>query len=90
MVSVLFEERWPPRVGEGQGLAANALSRRLEPANALLALLPYSNFVRQLGPSAGIQRIQPLADRVPAFDLGRGGLADMIQGVERLVASPIS
>lgn len=59
--------------------------RRMDPAHALLALLPYSNFVRQRGPGGGIQGIQPLADAVPVFDLGRGGLAEMVQRVESFV-----
>ena len=58
----------------------------IEPANALLSLLPYSNFIRQLDPGEALRRIQPLADSVPAYDLGRGDLVRMVQQVERLIA----
>jgi hypothetical protein len=64
---------------------APASLHRLEPAHALLALLPYSNFVRTYGPGEALRRMQPLAAAVPAYDLGRGPLSDMIRTVERVI-----
>ena len=59
--------------------------QRLDPARALLALLPYSNVVRTRDPGEALCRIQPLAATVPAYDLGRGPLPDMIGVVEHLL-----
>lgn len=62
--------------------------RPVEPATALLALAPYSNVVRQGGMGQALARLQPLVGRVPAHDLGRGPLADMMAAVERLLDRP--
>jgi hypothetical protein len=59
--------------------------RPVEPATALLALAPYSNIMRQAGMGPALERLQPLVDRVPAHDLGRGPLPDMLAVVERLL-----
>ena len=56
-------------------------------AQALLALVPYSNVVRRAGLAAALTRLQPLAQAAPAFDLGRGPLPRMIQAIERQVLS---
>jgi hypothetical protein len=55
----------------------------LDAGRALLALAPYSNR-RQAGYGHALEALQPLADRVPAFDLGRGPLAEMVARVEEL------
>jgi hypothetical protein len=64
--------------------AEPAYHEPIAPAHALLALLPYTNLrsVRTLG--EGIQALAPLADRVPAYDLGRGPLDRMATAVEDL------
>ena len=64
--------------------AAPGKLERLEPADALLALFPYSNL--RLNPGEAIRRIAPLADRVRAYDLGRGPLEEMVHRVERALA----
>jgi hypothetical protein len=55
---------------------------RLEPAHALLALLPYAQMIRRLDAGEAIRRLRPLAEAVPAYDLGRGTLADMVKVIE--------
>jgi hypothetical protein len=69
----------------GSSVGAAKLER-LEPAHALIALLPYSNLIRRVEPGEAIRHIRPLADVVPAYDLGRGPLEEMAQSVERLLA----
>jgi hypothetical protein len=62
---------------------------RLEPLDAgraLVALAPYSNR-RDAGIGRALEALQPLADRVPAFDLGRGALATMIERVGEAAAT---
>jgi hypothetical protein len=56
----------------------------IAPAHALLALLPYSNIRTRRPLGEAIRILAPLADRVPAFDLGRGPLAEMAAAVESL------
>lgn len=68
-------------------LGSEVAPARLEsipPAHALLALLPYTNrrSLETLGDT--IRTLAPLADRVPAFDLGRGRLTSMAETVEAL------
>lgn len=63
-----------------------ATLQRLDPAHALLALLPYSNVVRMHDPGEALRRIRPLAVAAPAYDLGRGPLAAMIESIERMFA----
>ncbi|HEU4464500.1 MAG TPA: hypothetical protein VFS53_05600 [Gemmatimonadota bacterium] len=58
----------------------------LDGARALLALWPYSHG-RDAGIGAALQSLQPLADRVPMFDLGRGELATMVERVEEVVGT---
>jgi hypothetical protein len=69
------------------GAAAPACAEPIPAAHALLALLPYTNLRsgRTLGDA--IRILTPLADRVPAYDLGRGPLADMASVVEDLVGT---
>ena len=55
---------------------------RLEPAHALLALLPYAHVIRRLDAGEVIRCLRPLAEAVPAYDLGRGTLADMVKAIE--------
>jgi hypothetical protein len=58
---------------------------RLEPAHALLALLPYAHLIRRLDPGEAIRRLTPLAEAVPAYDLERGALADMVKAIECVI-----
>ena len=58
----------------------------LDAGRALLALWPYCHG-RDAGIGAAIQSLQPLADRVPMFDLGRGELATMVERVEEVVGT---
>lgn len=69
----------------GSSVGAARLER-LEPAHALLALLPYSNLIRRVQLGEAIRSISPLANAIPAFDLGRGPLGEMVQSLERLLA----
>jgi hypothetical protein len=46
-------------------------------------MVPYSNR-REAGFGHALEALQPLADRVPAFDLGRGPLAEMVARVEEI------
>jgi MoaA/NifB/PqqE/SkfB family radical SAM enzyme len=64
--------------------AGPARREPIPPAHALLALLPYTNrrSLETLGDT--IRALAPLADRVPAFDLGRGPLTSMAETVEAL------
>ena len=62
---------------------------KLEPLDAghsLLALGPYCHR-RELEIDGAIQALQPLADHVPMFDLGRGDLEAMVERVEEVVAT---
>lgn len=59
---------------------------RLEPAHALMSLLPYSNLARRLDTHDAIGRLEPIANAVPAFDLARDDLSAMVQQVEDLIA----
>ena len=68
----------------GMSLEAAEL-RPIPPAQALLALAPYSNVVRNEGMGPALERLQPLLSRTPAHDLGRGPLAAMLAAVERLL-----
>lgn len=56
----------------------------ISPAHALLALLPYTNLSSRRTPGEAIRLLAPLADRVPAFDLGRGPLGEMARIIEGL------
>ena len=59
--------------------------RPIPPAQALLALAPYSNIVRNEGMGPALERLQPLLARTPAHDLGRAPLPAMLAAVERLL-----
>ena len=70
-----------------RGSAAGAGNlERLDAGLALLALGPYCHR-REVEIGGAIQALQPLADRVPMFDLGRGDLAAMVARVEETIAS---
>ena len=56
----------------------------IPPAHALLAFFPYTNLSSRCTPGEAIQILAPLANRVPAFDLGRGPLVEMATIVEGL------
>jgi len=58
---------------------------RLEPAHALLALLPYTNLALRLDAGEVIRRLRPLAGVVPAWDLARGPLDEMVGTVEDIL-----
>jgi hypothetical protein len=66
--------------------AGAAEAERLDAGRALLALGPYCHR-RDAGIGGALQALQPLADRVPAYDLGRGDLAAMVQRIEEVVAT---
>jgi hypothetical protein len=71
-----------------RGGAAGAARREpFAPAHALLALLPYTNLRSTVPFGEAIRTLAPLADRVPAFDLGRGPIAEMVAAVEGLAGS---
>ena len=56
----------------------------LNPAEAALALLPYTNLVRTLSFSEALAPIAALMSEVPAWDLPRAPLSSMIESVERI------
>ena len=56
-------------------------------AHALLALVPYTNQRSSQTLGDAIRLLAPLADRVPAFDLGRGPLPRMAEAVEALAGA---
>ena len=60
-------------------------TRRIEAAQAVLALLPYSNLVRRLDAGEVIGRVAPLAAVVPSYDCARAPLPDMISAIERIL-----
>lgn len=67
-------------LGRTAGLAPGP--RRLVPAQALLALLPYSNLSTRMAAGDVIRRLRPLAELVPAWDLAQGPITEMIAAVE--------
>jgi len=64
--------------------AAPARLSAVPPAGALLALLPYCNLPRLSSVGSALEQLAPLADAVPAFDLGRGPLPEMVAALESL------
>jgi hypothetical protein len=58
---------------------------RLDPAHALLTLLPYAHLIRRLDPGEAILRLKPMVEAVPAYDLGRGALSDMVKAIECII-----
>ena len=81
LVAVVFLARRGVQIGPAEW-------RSINPAEALLSLAPYSNVVRQGGMAEAFERLQPLANHVPAFDLGRGPLEDMMAAITRHVHLP--
>jgi hypothetical protein len=79
LVAIIFLARRGSPVGP-------ATLRSLVPAHALIALLPYTNFVHLGDPRRALRRLEPLAAAVPAYDLGRGSLKDMVASVEEVLA----
>ena len=66
-----------------RGVAVDpAATERMHQAKAAVALLPYGFNVRTIPFMEGIARITPLVEAVPAYDLGRGDLPEMIRAVE--------
>lgn len=59
--------------------------RPLSPAELLVALVPYCNVVRTAGMEAALKRLQPLAARATAYDLGRGPLPSMLAAIGALL-----
>ena len=57
---------------------------RLVPANAAIALMPYTNLVRSRSFPEALAPIAELMSAVPAYDLPRAPLSEMIESVERL------
>jgi len=78
LVAVVFLARRGVQIGPAEW-------RSINPAEALMSLAPYSNVVLQGGMAEALERLQPLANHVPAFDLGRGPLEDMIAAITRHV-----
>lgn len=64
-----------------------AETRRLDPAYALLALLPYTNVRERFGD--GVRRLAPLAETVPSYDLARDSVAAMTDACQRLLAGHV-
>jgi hypothetical protein len=58
----------------------------LDAGRSLIALAPYCNR-RDAGIGRALEALQPLADRAPVYDLGRGDLTVMIERVEEVVAT---
>lgn len=79
IAAVLFLARRGSAAGPG----------KLEPLDAGSALLALGPYCHRPEPGIGgaIQALQPLADRVPMFDLGRGELAAMVARVEEAIAT---
>lgn len=65
-----------------------ARARPLAAAQALLAVLPYTNVIRRADAGTVIRHYQPLMTRVPAYDLGRGAIGAMAAAVEALLTGP--
>ena len=73
------------RLGAGQ---VPGLARPLPAAQAVLALLPYSNLIRRFDAGTLIGRIATFAAGISHYDLGRAPLAEMVTTVERLLDGP--
>lgn len=61
--------------------------KRIEPAHALVALLPYTNLIRKTDFGVAMLRLEPLFQKIAAYDLARGPLDGMIECVESLLES---
>lgn len=66
-------------------IQTETLAGPLSSGQVVLLLMPYSNLIRQLDPGTVVSRIAPLAAAVPAYDMRRGPLPDMVTAVERLL-----
>jgi hypothetical protein len=58
---------------------------KLLPAHAAMAIFPYSNLARRFSFSEAFRPVGELMSRVPAWDLPRAPLEEMVQSVNRLV-----
>jgi hypothetical protein len=58
---------------------------RLNPAKSALALLPYAFNIRELPFIEGMEKLRPICENIPTYDLGRGELGEMIRAVESAV-----
>ena len=61
---------------------------RLVPAEAAIALMPYTNLVQKLSFPEALAPIAELMSVVPAWDLPRAPLPEMIESVEKLAGLP--
>ncbi len=59
-------------------------ARRIQPAEALLALAPYSNVARFESMGESLRRLEGLVGATPCFDLGRTSLPGMVAAIERI------
>lgn len=59
--------------------------RKMNAAQAALALLPYSNMAQRAPFPEALARVAALAEEVPVYDLGRGPLPEMIASVNSLL-----
>ena len=66
------------------GAASEGAPQRLVRAHAALALLPYTNIVRSRPFSAALAPVAELMAKLPAWDLPRAPLREMISSVESL------
>ena len=65
-------------LGRANAGAMTTVIRPLVGAQAALALLPCANLARRVDPGTLIARFAPCLTAVPAYDLRRGGLEDMV------------
>jgi hypothetical protein len=72
-------------LGRRDAAPGPARARQLPAAQALLAVLPYSNVIRRADAGATIRHFQPLLTRLPAHDLGRGTIDAMTETMDRLL-----
>lgn len=73
------------RLGRGARTMMTGLTCPVPPAQATLAVLPYSNLIRRRDTGALIPDVGALMSRVSSFDLERASLADMATAVEHIV-----
>lgn len=85
LAAVLFLKR----LGAPAAAAPASLSP-IAPVQALLALAPYTNCVRHGGMGEAMGRLGPLINAVPAYDLARGPLPDMIATIETLMPGEVA
>lgn len=53
-------------------------------ATALICLAPYTNLLQETQWASTLQRLAPLAGRVPVYDFGRGPIPVMLKGMDLL------